>query len=92
MLQPHKGRRHNVRGAIRDVSDFGSDGVQVTLDGKDGIRIVLWFNQGRQTETLETLRPGDKVYAVGLLRYASNHIALKQCTLEKLDSDGASPE
>ncbi|MCY3672754.1 MAG: LapA family protein, partial [Alphaproteobacteria bacterium] len=36
MLQPHKGRRHHVRGAIRDVSDFRSDGVEVALDGEDG--------------------------------------------------------
>ena len=88
MLEPHKGRRHHVRGAVLEVSDFDRDGVQVALDGRDGTYILLWFAQGKQKETLETLRVGDDVSATGLLRYASNHISLEKCTLDGIDIDG----
>ena len=89
MLKPHKGRRHLVRGVVREVSDYGIDGAQVTLDGTDGTTIVLWFAQGSQVNTLETLRRGHDVSATGLLRYARNHIALEDCTLRGIDGDNA---
>ena len=90
MLKPHKGRRHHVRGAVIDISDYGSDGVQVILDGEDEMHIVLWFNPGSQTGALETLRPGDTVSATGLLRSASNLIGLKECSLDGIDKNGTS--
>lgn len=88
MLEPHKGRRHHVRGAVHEVSNIGHDVVQVALDGRDGTYIMLWFAQGRQTEAMETLRVGDDVSATGLLRYVSNHISLEKCTLDGIDIDG----
>lgn len=72
------------------MSDYGGDGVQVTLAGEDERMIVLWFRPGSQTETLETLRSGDTVSATGLLRYARNHIGLEECTLDGIDTNGAS--
>ena len=89
MLKPHKGRRHLVRGVVREVSDYGIDGAQVTMDGADGTTIVLWFAQGSQVNILETLRRGHNVSATGLLRYARNHIALEDCTLRAIDGDNA---
>ena len=90
MLKPHKGRRHHVQGAVMDVTG-DIDSVNVTLDGGDGMLIILWFNPGSQADTLETLRPGDAVSVTGLLRNASNHISLEECVLDEIDKNDIAP-
>ena len=88
LLKPHKGRRYHVQGVIEDVNDYGIDRLHVSLDGKDKVSFVLWFDHDSHKEVLETLRRGDEVSATGLLQHASNHIALEKCSIDNVDRSG----
>ena len=83
MLEPHKGRRHVVTGAVREVTEL-HHGVIVAIDMADGVSVYLTFDRGHHDEQMVSLRRNDKIFANGLLQSASNHISLEKCSLDNV--------